>query len=303
VPIPETVPEGFGGYTSNPQPLADGSALPVLNGVVDPEYDRWLRTNVCQQKQQGYRIVAVKTDQGNLTSTQMRTLAEVARSSGDGIIRVAIDQNVSIAYVPEYRLKQVYSYLKRHDLAEAGIAELDDPVTCPGAYSCNLALTKTMNLGAALKSSMKEYLAAKPDADIARLRIHASGCPNACGQHWTGDFGFYGNARKINGREVPYYLMLLGGAADENGARFGLAIQSLPARLAPLAVRRVLDHYRENLQPGESFRAYVQRHKVETFRNLTADLAKPAQFTPDMYKDWGDDVDFSLELGRGECAA
>lgn len=304
VPIPEAIPEGFGGFQSRPQPLADGSHLPILDAHVDAEYDRWLKTNVLKQKQAGYAIIAIKTDQGNLTSGQMRAMAEISRRSGDGIIRIGIDQNAFVAYIPQSRLKQAYSFLKLHDLAEAGIFELDDPVTCPGAYSCNLALTKTMNLGAALKSSMKEYLAQHPDEQISKLRIHASGCPNACGQHWTGDFGFYGNARKINGREVPYYLMLLGGGPEANGTmRFGLAIQSIPARSAPTALARVLDHFAANRLPGERFRGYVVRHKVQTFRELTADLVKPVEISSDMYKDWGDDMDFSLELGRGECAA
>ncbi len=303
-PIPEEVPEGFGGFQSQPQAPADGSLLPVLDTGVDAEYERWVRTNVRKQRQAGYRIVNIKTDQGNLVSSQMRLLAEIARTSGDGVIRVGIDQNLSLAYIPEYRLKQVYSLLRRHDLGEAGIGELDDPVTCPGAYSCNLALTKTMNLGAALSSAMKEYLRANPDEEISKLRIHASGCPNACGQHWTGDLGFYGNARKIGGREVPYYMMLLGGGTDGSGAaRFGLAIQSLPARHVPIAAARVLDHYRENRQPGERFRDYVVRCKVQTFKELTADLVKPSDLSPEMYRDWGDDVDFSVQLGRGECAA
>ena len=142
------------------------------------------------------------------------------------------------------------------------------------------------------------------DPHARKLQIHISGCPNSCGQHWTGDFGFYGNARKINGKEVPYYQMLLGGGYDENRMmRYGLAIQSIPARLAPVAVQRVLEHYKSNRQDGETFRQYVMRHKVEFFRNLTADLAKPAELFPEIYQDWGDDESFSLKLGRGECAA
>jgi len=65
----------------------------------------------------------------------------------------------------------------------------------------------------------------------------------------------------------------------------------------------VLDHFIANRQPGESFRQYVMRHKVETFRALTSDLAKPAELFPEIYRDWGDDEAFSLQLGRGECAA
>ena len=85
--------------------------------------------------------------------------------------------------------------------------------------------------------------------------------------------------------------------------RFGLAVQSIPARLAPQAVTRVLDHFIANRQESETFRQYVLRHKVEVFRAMTADLAKPAELFPEIYQDWGDEEAFSLQLGRGECAA
>jgi hypothetical protein len=42
---------------------------------------------------------------------------------------------------------------------------------------------------------------------------------------------------------------------------------------------------------------------VETFRALTSDLAKPAELFPEIYRDWGDDEAYSLQLGRGESAA
>jgi sulfite reductase beta subunit-like hemoprotein len=157
-----------------------------------------------------------------------------------------------------------------------------------------------MNLGHALSEVVKNY----EDVQIRQLSIRISGCPNSCGQHWIGDLGFYGNARKIDGKEVPYYQMLLGGGYDRDGMmRFGLAIQSIPARLAPVAVDRVLKHYLANRRDEEGFREYVLRHKVETFRALTNDLAKPADTFPEMYRDWGDEVSYSLKLGKGECAA
>lgn len=73
--------------------------------------------------------------------------------------------------------------------------------------------------------------------------------------------------------------------------------------MAPTAVTRVLEHFKLNREAGELFRQYVLRQKVATFRELTADLAKPVELFPEMYKDWGDEIDYSLELGRGECAA
>ena len=157
-----------------------------------------------------------------------------------------------------------------------------------------------MNLGAALSQTVRRY----DDPELRKLSIKVSGCPNSCGQHWIADFGFYGNARKIDGKEVPYYQMLLGGGVDETGVmRFGLAIRSIPARLAPQAVERVIDHYVEARADGETFRQYVLRHKVEFFRQKIADLVKPPELAPEMYQDWGDTEAFSLKLGRGECAA
>ena len=299
---PSFVPEGFGGYQSQPKPLGDGALLPVVNSSSsgDAAYDAWLATNVVEQKQTGYAAVIVKVDQGNLTSAQLRGVAELASTAGDSTVLINIDQNMVLPFIPLKRLPQVYSALAELNLAESGARQIDDVVTCPGAYSCNLALTKTMNLGAALQQAVRGY----EDAQVKQLAIKASGCPNSCGQHWIGDIGFYGNARKIDGKEIPYYQMLLGGGQDDNGmARFGLAIQSVPARLAPAALSKVLDHFIANRQVGETFRAYVLRNKVETFRELTAEFAKPADLFPEIYQDWGDSEAFSLQLGRGECAA
>ena len=293
IPMPGTVPANFGGFQPVPPPPATGEKLPMFDP--SPAFNAWRETNVRPQKQPGYAIVTVMTPQGNLTGDQMRGLAALADDAADGAMRVTMAQNIVLAYVPVGALQRVYGALTRLGLSKDRADEISDVVTCPGAYSCNLALTKSMNLGAAIVDTVKD----DPDPRVRALRINVSGCPNSCGQHWIGDLGFYGNSRKIDGKEVPYYLMLLGGSQHE----FGLAVQSLPARLAPVAVERILNHYQSNHQDGESFRAYVMRHKVAFFKELTADLVKPSDMAPEMYHDWGDDVDFSLKLGRGECAA
>jgi len=302
IEVTEAIPEGFGGFQSEPQPPGLGSALPVLNGngARDPEFERWEATNVAAQKQDGYAVVTIRVEQGNLTGSQMRGVAALARDAGDGLVRITIGQNLMLASVARANLKRVFAALRRIGLAGSGAYGIGDITTCPGAYSCALGLTKSMNLGSALEEAVRGY----DDPAVRRLSIKVSGCPNSCGQHWIADLGFYGNARKIEGREVPYYQMLLGGGFDQDGmVRFGLQVQSIAARLAPVAVRRVLDHYSANRIAGETFRDYVLRTRVETFRELTNDLAKPPEIVPEMYKDWGDNEQFSLKLGRGECAA
>ena len=72
--------------------------------------------------------------------------------------------------------------------------------------------------------------------------------------------------------------------------RFGLAVQSVPARLAPEALAaRARPLTSRTARTARRFREYVLRHKVESFRALTHDFAKPAELFPEIYQDWGDD--------------
>lgn len=299
VPVPDSVPEGFGAFEPGNAKLGNTPLFAVLPEM-PADYERWLQSNVAPQRQEGRRIVTIKIPQGNMTADQMRAAAAIARSAGDGILRITIEQNLALAWIPAERLREVYAALGNAGLGEHGALEIDDIVTCPGAWSCNLGITKTMNLGEALRHIVKDHT----DPLVRKLSIKASGCPNSCGQHWVGDFGFFGNVRKMNGAEIPYYQMLLGGGYDREGLlKYGFTIQSIPAKAVPIAVERVIEHYKQSRAEGESFREYVIRHKVETFRTMTADLAKPIELDPDYYMDFGDTDRFSLQLGRAECAA
>jgi hypothetical protein len=70
-----------------------------------------------------------------------------------------------------------------------------------------------------------------------------------------------------------------------------------------VVVMRVINHFKANRLDGERFRDYVVRHKVEFFRNMVSDVAKPETFDAEYFKDWGDESGYSLQLGRGECAS
>jgi sulfite reductase beta subunit-like hemoprotein len=294
---PERVPEGFGGYQSQPQPLGAGRAAaggrPTATG--DGEYDRLARDNVKSRRQTGYAAVTVRVDQGNL---HRGAVARPGRSRRPPAMArcasVTIDQNVLLAFIPLARLPEVHAALGAAGLGAARARRIDDVVTCPGATPATWA-HQDDEPG---RRAAARRCGGTTTRACGELTIKVSGCPNACGHHWIADFGFYGNARKIDGREVPYYQMLLGGGYDEEGImRFGLAVQSIPARLAPAAVSACWIISRPTGRDGESFRQYVLRHKVETFRELTRDLAKPAELFPEIYQDWGDDEGVLAETG------
>ena len=45
IPVPKELPEGFGGFESNPQPVGSGALLPIVDSNLrnDPDYNRWLK--------------------------------------------------------------------------------------------------------------------------------------------------------------------------------------------------------------------------------------------------------------------
>ncbi|MGU7753856.1 hypothetical protein ACV2X0_27605, partial [Klebsiella pneumoniae] len=96
-------------------------------------------------------------------------------------------------------------------LLEAGLAwpeahTLLDITRCPGADTCNLAITHSRGLAQALGESLAALpMAQDPGAKAISLKI--SGCPNSCGQHHIADIGFYGSSRKVGEREVPHYVL------------------------------------------------------------------------------------------------
>src|ERR1700728_251500 len=119
IATPEVVPDGFGGFQSSPPPLGTGAELPPVlgsNGHSNGHraaYERWLETNIREQKQTGYAMLTVKVAQGNLTGRQMHGLAHIARSAGDGLLRVTVDQNLVLAYIPVRALALVYNALRQ----------------------------------------------------------------------------------------------------------------------------------------------------------------------------------------------
>ena len=57
-------------------------------------YKHWLRTNVYQQRQTGYSVVTIALPLGDLTSRQMRELAEIARVYVGDAVRLTVEQNI-----------------------------------------------------------------------------------------------------------------------------------------------------------------------------------------------------------------
>jgi len=281
--------------TIAPSPLSSSTA----GTQTDPEYDRWAEHNLMFQRQAGYGGVWVKLSAGTFHSNQMRGLADVLEKNKLTGVRIAVNQDLVIPWVPFDRVRAIYDELRVLDLATAGARTISDVTGCPGATTCNLGITRSLTLAEVLSRELNDYT----DPEIQKLRIKISGCPNSCGHHHIADIGFYGNVRKVGEQQAPYYQLLLGGKVNADGVRFGRQIMSVPARPIPAIIRELLSFYQQDRQGAETFSAWVTRTPDKTIKERLLPLAEVTATSEDIFVDWGDTETYSLKLGRGECVA
>lgn len=269
------------------------------NPQTELEYDRWAEHNLMSQRQAGYGGIWIKLPAGTFYSHQMRGLADVLERNDLTGVRIAVNQDLVIPWVPFDRARGIYDELRLLDLATPGARTISDVTGCPGATTCNLGITRSLTLADVLSRELSGY----DDPEIQKLRIKISGCPNSCGHHHIADIGFYGNARKIGEQQAPYYQLMLGGKVDASGVRFARQVMAVPARPIPAIIRELLAFYQQDREPGETFSAWVSRTPDKNISDRLRPLVDVTDASEDVFVDWGDTETYSLKLGRGECAA
>jgi sulfite reductase (ferredoxin) len=297
-------------WTSYIETLADYSEKPSkpgtpLNGAAQPAgFDTWRRTNVYRQRQPGYCAVSVTLPLGDLTSRQMRHLADVARRYVGDTVRTTVEQNILLRWVSEADLPALYQDLVAIGLGAPGAQTIVDVTACPGTDTCKLGIASSRGLA----GELRDRLTAKSlelDAAVEGLHIKISGCFNSCGQHHIADLGFYGVSRNIGGYQVPHFQVVLGGKWEDNAGSYGLAIGAVPSKNIPAVVERLTERFVRERQGDERFQDFCQRIGKKALKQILDEFSKvPAHGEdPSYYSDWGDPREFTTgDMGTGECA-
>lgn len=262
----------------------------------------WSQWNARPQKQSGFIVALVRLPLGDVTSAQLRVLADLAAAYGDGTVRLTVDQNLFIRWVPVGAASELFERLAAAGLGAPGASTIADVTSCPGAESCKLAVTQSRGLGRLLTTTLAERPQIARDATSASIKI--SGCPNGCGQHHVSTFGFQGSVRKLDGKAVPQYFVMIGGASDADGARFGRLVAKVPARKTDVVVERLLDLYRDERVADETPDAFFKRLDSARAKAVLKDLETldASDAMPDDFIDLGEAQAFVPDVQDGECA-
>jgi sulfite reductase (ferredoxin) len=287
------------------RPLKAGGELPGPDSLnYSDDFEQWLKTNTRPQKQPGYVVATVTLPLGDVTSSQLRTLADIARRFTRESVRTTVEQNFVLRWVSRTDLPNLYSALKSAGLAQPGAGTVVDIVACPGTDTCKLGISSSRGLAAELRSRILEK-SFQLDESIQNLHIKVSGCFNSCGQHHIADLGFYGVSRKIRGYTVPHFQVVLGGEWGHNAGAYGLPIMAIPSKNIPEAVSRLGECYVAERNKGEAFQSFIKRIGKAEVKRILEDLTRVPDYqtNPSYFSDWGDPREYSIDdIGKGECA-
>jgi len=220
------------------------------------------------QRQPGYSYVGAAVLRGRLTSGQMRAAADLSERLASGELRTTNMQNLLIVNVPNTRTAEL-----SQELASIGLAIEASPfwrgaIACTGTEFCKIAITETKGFARWLVEELDERL---PQFD-QQLKLHVTGCPNSCGQHWIADIGLEGKKIKADGRLQDAYYFCVGGAVGKHqGVARATGYRCLASDV-PDAIERLLRSYMELRLPGENLRQFFGRFGETQIREFLAGL-------------------------------
>lgn len=252
---------------------ADAKIAHILKAAAedDLEFSRWLTRNVKPHQNPDLRAVTLSFKRlgsapGDATAEQLERAAELVDRFSAGEARVTHEQNLLLPWVRCDQLPELWREARRLGLAKPNIGLLTDMIACPGGDFCDLANARSLPIAQAL---LARYQDLDELHDLGEIDLHMSGCINSCGHHHSGHIGILGVDK--DGQE--WYQVTLGGS---DGTR--LSGEATPGKVIGPSfaademvdvVEALLDTYRTQRQPTETFTQTVKRIGIEPFKTAT----------------------------------
>lgn len=267
---------GFDGFLKK---VEERLGAPFVRAPADavkprPEADRMAHLGVRPQKQAGLNWIGIGVPVGRMTVVQMRGLADIAQSLGDGDLRLTVWQNVLISGVPDARVTEAKAAITALGLTADADALQAGIVACTGAAGCRFGNADTKATARAIAA----YCGPRVALD-SPVNIHVTGCHNSCAQHYIGDIGLIGARVAINedGDTVDGYNLLVGGGFGTEAAIAQELLENVKAQDAPALVERLLSGWTAQRLPGESFAAFTRRLGPAALKSLVETAMERAE--------------------------
>ena len=234
--------------------------------ISDKDFALWADNNLADHKASGYAIVNISLKPldlapGDITSDQMRAVADLSEKYSFGEIRTTHQQNILLPHVKKSDLYALYQALKEVKLHADNIGLITDIICCPGMDFCALATARSIPVSQAIAQRFSDP---KRQRVIGEMQIKISGCINACGHHHVGHIGILG----LEKAGVEFYQVKLGGDASENAAVGKVTGPGFSQEELVDGIERLVDYYLDVRTDGERFIDSFNRLGMAPFKEV-----------------------------------
>ena len=275
--------QGLQGHIPEIRDIGPASEVSDSSAATD---DGRLPANVTPEKAAGQFTVCLRLKHGDISADDLIKVAQIAEKFSPGAVRTTQLQDLLLTSIAREDIENVNLAFNDLSIDLVGGAK-PTIVTCTGAATCKLGLCLSRGLADAIADELK----AGSTSNGCGRTIRISGCPNSCGHHFIADIGFQGRAKRVNGRLMPCYDVLVGAEVSEGRARLAETLATVPAKRIPQFIAELFSE------------ATIEKDRVDSL--LTRYTNVVSEPLPDEYYcDYGADEPFSLEgRGPGECGA
>jgi len=234
-------------------------------------FARWAQNNVARHKVDGYAIVNISLKPidgapGDITSSQMRVVADLAEKFSFDEIRATHEQNLVLPHVKKADLFALYTYLKENALEADNIGLITDIICCPGMDYCALATARSIPVSQAIA---ERFADGERQKTIGEMKIKISGCINACGHHHVGHIGILG----LEKAGVESYQIKLGGDGTETASIGDVTGKGFSQDELIDAIERMVELYLKTREDKERFIDTYRRIGMGPFKEVLYDAA------------------------------
>jgi len=236
-----------------------------------PAFDRLAHIGVHPQAQEGLNWIGVGLPVARLTADQMRGLAGIARTFGDGDIRLTVWQNLLISGVPSDRIKDAVSGIEALGLSTGASSIRAGLIACTGNVGCRFAASDTKRHA----EDIARWCEARVALD-SPVNIHLTGCHHSCAQHYIGDIGLIACkvATSDDGDTVEGYHLHVGGGFGPEAGLAREVIRDVKAEDAPALVEQLLKSYlAHRASAEETFLDFARRHDTAALKTMAETTA------------------------------
>src|SRR6202051_3534625 len=216
------------------------------------------------QKQSGLVYVGASVLRGRIAPQQLNLAADLSDRYADGHVRNTVMQNMLIVNVRNESASLVADTLTAAGLPVQASVFARGTVSCTGSEFCKLALTETKSFARWLTEELEERLPAFQE----QLKLHITGCPNSCGQHWIADIGIEGKKIKQDGKMIDAYYFCVGGSVGQFAAIARPVGYRCAADEVPNAITRLLAHFHATRHSSEPLQKFLARNTTESLRSI-----------------------------------